>query len=131
MKLMPTNFGTARFLSHNSSYWTSFLNRLFGYSSSGMFSFSPNNNFSQQHILQKRLLSLEVLMGTHPGDLSSSHYHLPTLRRFCWDVIDQRISHSRNGRNRQSYSHYKVGICMSATKSSENSRQQCIMFLFN
>ncbi|CAJ2636788.1 unnamed protein product [Trifolium pratense] len=87
-----TDFGTARFLSHNSSYQTSFAGT-FGYT-------APELAYTEEvnekcDVYSFGVLTLEVVMGMHPGDLilssilSSSATSLTILLK---DVIDQRVS---------------------------------------
>ncbi|GAA0168945.1 hypothetical protein LIER_40680 [Lithospermum erythrorhizon] len=84
-----TDFGTARFLSHNSSYWTSFAGT-FGYS-------APELAYTQKvsekcDVYSFGVLTLEVLMGTHPGDLIVSLSSASSSSILLKDVIDERVS---------------------------------------
>ncbi|CAL5384357.1 unnamed protein product [Camellia sinensis] len=83
-----SDFGTARFVKPDSYYWTSFAGT-FGYA-------APGTDFG--------VLTLEVIMGNHPGSLITS---LPSYSSPSWskpiadsillkDVLDQRLPPPRN-----------------------------------
>ncbi|XP_062009016.1 probable leucine-rich repeat receptor-like protein kinase At1g35710 [Rosa rugosa] len=93
-----SDFGTARILKPNSSNWTSFAGT-FGYTAPE-FAYTMEVN-EKCDVYSFGVLTLEVIMGKHPGDLmisvlssslSTSNTVLDTPLR---DILDQRLSAPR------------------------------------
>uniref|UniRef100_A0A2N9EG60 non-specific serine/threonine protein kinase n=1 Tax=Fagus sylvatica TaxID=28930 RepID=A0A2N9EG60_FAGSY len=95
-----SDFGTARILNSDSSYWTSFAGT-FGYTAPELAYTLEVNEKSD--IYSFRVVALEVIMGRHPGDLisllslsfassSTSVPHNVLLK----EVLDQRLAHPTN-----------------------------------
>uniref|UniRef100_A0A5B6ZUR8 non-specific serine/threonine protein kinase n=1 Tax=Davidia involucrata TaxID=16924 RepID=A0A5B6ZUR8_DAVIN len=91
-----SDFGTARFLSPESSNWTSFAGT-FGYAAPELaYTMKVNEKCD---VYSFGVLTLEVIMGRHPGDLISSlssSLSISTAHGILLkDVLDQRLSTPR------------------------------------
>ncbi|KAL7245882.1 hypothetical protein ACSBR2_001087 [Camellia fascicularis] len=96
-----SDFGTARFVKPDSYYWTSFAGT-FGYAAPELaYMVEVNENCD---VYSFGVLTLEVIMGNHPGSLITS---LPSYSSPSWskpiansillkDVLDQRLPPPRN-----------------------------------
>ncbi|KAL7177326.1 hypothetical protein ACSBR2_030641 [Camellia fascicularis] len=84
-----SDFGTARFLKPNSSYWTTVA---------GTYRYIAPELAYTMTVTEKcdvysfGVLALEVLMGSHPGELISSLKSLVDQRLELEDVLDHRLS---------------------------------------
>ncbi|KAL7596463.1 hypothetical protein Lser_V15G30862 [Lactuca serriola] len=81
-----SDFGTAKFLKADSSNWTSFAGT-YGYSAPELaYSMAVNEKCD---VYSFGVLTLEVIMGKHPGDLTMSRLSVEELSRQV--VLDQRL----------------------------------------
>uniref|UniRef100_A0A2N9HPE2 non-specific serine/threonine protein kinase n=1 Tax=Fagus sylvatica TaxID=28930 RepID=A0A2N9HPE2_FAGSY len=92
-----SDFGTARIMSSDTSYWTLFAGT-FGYT-------APEHAYTMAvsekcDVYSFGVVTLEVVMGRHPGDLISS-FLSPSFASLSYDVLledilDQRLAHPTN-----------------------------------
>ncbi|CAL5386374.1 unnamed protein product [Camellia sinensis] len=85
-----SDFGTARLLKHHSSNWTSFAGT-FGYAAPELaYTMEVNERLD---VYSFGVLTLEVLMGKHPGDLITSVSSSPPTAHdiLLKDILDSRL----------------------------------------
>ncbi|CAL5413803.1 unnamed protein product [Camellia sinensis] len=89
LKAHVSDFGTARFLMPNSSHWTTVAGT-YGYIAPEL---AYNMTVTEKcDVYSFGVLALEVLMGSHPGELISSLKSLVDQRLELEDVLDRRLS---------------------------------------
>uniref|UniRef100_A0A2N9GI99 non-specific serine/threonine protein kinase n=1 Tax=Fagus sylvatica TaxID=28930 RepID=A0A2N9GI99_FAGSY len=118
------DFGTARLLKHDSSNWTS-LAGTFGYMAPELaYTMEVNEKCD---VYSFGVLTLEIIMGKHPGDLISSltSSAFTTLNMPLKDVLDQRLSLPMNEAAREVLSIAKIAIaCLNTVPQSRPTMQQ-------
>uniref|UniRef100_A0A2N9GI41 non-specific serine/threonine protein kinase n=1 Tax=Fagus sylvatica TaxID=28930 RepID=A0A2N9GI41_FAGSY len=118
------DFGTARLLKHDSSDWTS-LASTFGYMAPELaYTMEVNEKCD---VYSFGVLTLEIIMGKHPGDLISSltSSAFTTLNMPLKDVLDQRLSLPMNEAAREVLSIAKIAIaCLHTVPQSRPTMQQ-------
>ncbi|GMP79911.1 hypothetical protein CsSME_00035233 [Camellia sinensis var. sinensis] len=129
-----SDFGTARFMNLNSSNWTSFAGT-FGYAAPELaYTMEVNEKCD---VYSFGVLTLEVIMGKHPGDLisslsssSSSSSTSTTQGIFLKDVLDQRLPPPRNQVAEQVVVVAKLAFaCLHTTPLSRPTMQQVATIL--
>ncbi|CAL5414778.1 unnamed protein product [Camellia sinensis] len=129
-----SDFGTARFMNLNSSNWTSFAGT-FGYAAPELaYTMEVNEKCD---VYSFGVLTLEVIMGKHPGDLisslssSSSSSSTSTMQGiFLKDVLDQRLPPPRNQVAEQVVVVAKLAFaCLHTTPLSRPTMQQVATIL--
>ncbi|GMY27754.1 mdis1-interacting receptor like kinase 2 [Fagus crenata] len=119
-----SDFGIARLLKHDSSNWTS-LAGTFGYMAPELaYTMEVNEKCD---IYSFGVLTLEIIMGKHPGDLISSLMSsaFTTLNMPLKDVLDQRLSLPMNEAAREVLSIAKIAIaCLHTAPQSRPTMQQ-------
>uniref|UniRef100_A0A2N9HFU7 non-specific serine/threonine protein kinase n=1 Tax=Fagus sylvatica TaxID=28930 RepID=A0A2N9HFU7_FAGSY len=118
------DFGTARLLKPDSSNWTS-LAGTFGYMAPELaYTMEVNEKCD---VYSFGVLTLEIIMGKHPGDLISSltSSAFTTLNMPLKDVLDQRLSLPMNEAAREVLSIAKIAIaCLHTVPQSRPTMQQ-------
>ncbi|KAL7208651.1 hypothetical protein ACSBR1_030398 [Camellia fascicularis] len=130
-----SDFGTARFLKPNSSNWTSFAGT-FGYTAPELaYTMEVNERCD---VYSFGVLTLEVIMGKHPGDLiyslsssSSSSSSTSTAHGILLkDVLDQRLAAPENQVAEQVFVVAKLAFaCLQANPLSRPTMRQVAMKL--
>ncbi|KAI4347975.1 hypothetical protein L6164_008743 [Bauhinia variegata] len=119
-----SDFGTAKFLKPSSSNWTSFAGT-FGYVAPE-FAYTMKIN-EKCDVYRFGVLTLEIIMGQHPGDLitslsstSSAAYNSPLK-----DVLDQRLPHPSNSDAEKVILIARIAFaCLSESPSSRPTMEQ-------
>uniref|UniRef100_A0A2N9G113 non-specific serine/threonine protein kinase n=1 Tax=Fagus sylvatica TaxID=28930 RepID=A0A2N9G113_FAGSY len=118
------DFGTARLLKPDSSNWTS-LAGTFGYMAPELaYTMEVNEKCD---VYSFGVLTLEIIMGKHPGDLISSltSSAFTTLNMPLKDVLDQHLSLPMNEAAREVLSIAKIAIaCLHTVPQSRPTMQQ-------
>ncbi|KAF3456123.1 hypothetical protein FNV43_RR00771 [Rhamnella rubrinervis] len=116
-----SDFGSARTVDPDSSNWTSFAGT-FGYAAPACF---HDGSKREVRCVQLRVVTLEVIMGSHPGDLISSLPHHRRRRRqqlfimrFCLGMYWINACPSKEPNSKAIGFHCTYSICMSASKST-------------
>ncbi|CAL5348615.1 unnamed protein product [Camellia sinensis] len=130
-----SDFGTARFLKPDSSNWTSFAGT-FGYTAPELaYTMEVNERCD---VYSFGVLTLEVIMGKHPGDLiyslsssSSSSSSTSTAHGILLkDVLDQRLAAPENQVEEQVFVVAKLAFaCLQANPLSRPTMRQVAMKL--
>ncbi|CAL5417642.1 unnamed protein product [Camellia sinensis] len=130
-----SDFGTARFLKPDSSNWTSFAGT-FGYTAPELaYTMEVNERCD---VYSFGVLTLEVIMGKHPGDLiyslssssSSSSSTSTTHGILLKDVLDQRLTAPENQVAEQVFVVAKLAFaCLQANPLSRPTMRQVAMKL--
>ncbi|XP_057503776.1 probable leucine-rich repeat receptor-like protein kinase At1g35710 [Actinidia eriantha] len=130
-----SDYGTARFLMHDSSNWTSFAGT-FGYAAPELaYTMAVNEKCD---VYSFGVLTLEVIMGKHPGDLisslsSSASFSLSlstTQGILLKDVLDPRLPPPRNQAAEQLVVIAKIAFaCLQSNPLSRPTMHQVAMKL--
>uniref|UniRef100_A0A2N9FQJ0 non-specific serine/threonine protein kinase n=1 Tax=Fagus sylvatica TaxID=28930 RepID=A0A2N9FQJ0_FAGSY len=119
-----SDFDTARFLNPDLSNWTSLVGT-FGYMAPELaYTMEVNEKYD---VYSFGVLTLEIIMGKHPGDLISSltSSAFTTLNMPLKDVLDQRLSLPMNEAAREVLSIAKIAIaCLHNVPQSRPTMQQ-------
>nr|GMC82550.1 MDIS1-interacting receptor like kinase 2-like [Ipomoea batatas] len=125
-----SDFGTARFLSPDSSNWTAFAGTM-GYIAPE-FAYTAEVN-CKCDVYSFGVVTLEVLMGKHPGDLVtyiSSSSLSATAGMLLMDLLDPRLSAPKRHDAQQLVLLAKIGVsCMNSNPQCRPTMQQVSMML--
>ncbi|XP_019200125.1 PREDICTED: MDIS1-interacting receptor like kinase 2-like [Ipomoea nil] len=125
-----SDFGTARFLSPDSSNWTAFAGTM-GYIAPE-FAYTAEVN-CKCDVYSFGVVTLEVLMGKHPGDVvtyTSSSSLTATAGMLLMDLLDPRLSTPKRHEAQQLVLVAKIGVsCMNSNPQCRPTMQQVSMML--
>uniref|UniRef100_A0A7N2LGW1 non-specific serine/threonine protein kinase n=2 Tax=Quercus lobata TaxID=97700 RepID=A0A7N2LGW1_QUELO len=128
-----SDFGTARIMSSDTSYWTSFAGT-FGYT-------APEHAYTMEvsekcDVYSFGVVALEVIIGRHPGDLISSFvsssFSLSSHDVLLEDILDQRLAHPTNRVAEKVVLVAKIALaCLHTSPQSRPTMQQVYQKLLN
>ncbi|XP_030957672.1 MDIS1-interacting receptor like kinase 2-like [Quercus lobata] len=128
-----SDFGTARIMSSDASYWTSFAGTI-GYT-------APEHAYTMEvsekcDVYSFGVVALEVIIGRHPGDLISSFlsssFSLSSHDVLLEDILDQRLAHPTNRVADKVVLLAKIALaCLHTSPQSRPTMQQVYQKLLN